>query len=413
MKLASYAVTEHNTQGRQYPVIETPDRDPFQRDYTRVLHCSHMRLLRQKTQVFPSNAEGDKFRTRYDHSMEVDQNARAISRMLGLNESLSGTLAIVHDLGHAPFGHLGQDTLNELMQNHGGFEHNVQALRIVDKLESPYYPEYEGLNLMFASREGILKHCSVEDAIRIGNVAARHLPGQLRQSFLESQVVDLSDAISYVHSDLEDAFTMRLLTMDKLKEAPGFMQSWDRIQKLKPSIYSVFPTDEMMDGNDRNASRYAEGVIKATIRGMLSKAINDVASNSRERIFDANIKTHEDARNYHENLVQFTDQHYKLHKDLKRFSKTFIYEHPRIDSVRDVQKQILVDLFNAYEKDHTEMSGKGVDPQESFHRSLADHISGMTDTFALKEHARLLENRPDLIMTQKVIASKRKKPSFS
>lgn len=413
MKLASYAVTEHNTPGRQYEVTETFDRDPFQRDYTRVLHCSHMRLLRQKTQVFPSNAEGDKFRTRYDHSMEVDQNARAISRLLGLNEDLSGTLAIVHDLGHAPFGHLGQDTLNDLMKNHGGFEHNVQALRIVDKLENSYYPEHEGLNLMFASREGILKHCSIEDAIKIGHVASRHLPGQEKQSFLESQVVDLSDAISYVHSDLEDAFVMRLLTMDKMKEAPGFMYAWEKLNTLKPNVYHMLPTDSMMDGKDRDASRYAEGTVKATIRMMLSKAIGDVSNNSRERIFDSNIKTHEDARNYHENLVRFTDEHYKMHRELKNFSRTFIYEHPRIDNVREVQKQILIDLFNAYEKDHSEMSGKGIDPKEDFHRSLADHISGMTDSFALREHERLLKNRPELMIEEKNQVNKKRKFSIS
>lgn len=396
MSLASYAITEHNSEGRQYEIDKPTDRNEFERDYDRVLHSGAHRKLRAKTQVFPHDAAGDIFRSRYDHSMEVCGIAKAVSNALNINQHLASTLAICHDIGHAPFGHLGQDTLDELMVNHGGFEHNVQALRIVDKLESPYYPLYEGLNLMFETRAGLLKHCSEENALILGPVAQRHLLG--RQGSLESQVVDYADSMAYVHADLEDAFMLHILSPKELHDAPGYLEAWGRVQKRHPDFELPSNNDYMNGG--REEIRKTRGIVRTIIRDMLSHSMNDLKSNSLMRIRESGIVTVDDVKGYHEELIRFSDNQFKLHKDLKRFSKANIYDNPIIDSNRQIQKQMIIDLFNAYSKDPSEMSGNGVDPKEDFYRSLADHISGMTDRFAVMEHKRILEERPELIVRQ-------------
>lgn len=393
MPLASYAITDENSKGRQYPIKKAQDRNEFERDFDRILHSGAHRKLRAKTQVFPHDAAGDIYRSRYDHSMEVCQIAKSISGGLGLNQHLAATLAICHDIGHAPFGHLGQDTLDELMSNHGGFEHNIQALRIVDILECPYFPEHEGLNLMFETRAGLLKHCSIENARSLGPIAERHLIGE--QGSLESQVVDKSDAIAYVHADLEDAFVLGLLKPTDLFDAPGYMQAWERVKKEHPNF--ELPSNDSYQSKSRDEIRATKGIVRTIIREMLSHSLKDLKNNSEIRIKDSRIITPDDAKSYSEELIKFTDNQYKLHKDLKKYSRTNIYEHPQIDSNRQIQKQMVVDLFNAYTKDPREMSGNGVDPKEDFYRSLADYISGMTDRFAVMEHKRILEERPELI----------------
>lgn len=396
MPLASYAITDENSKGRQYPIKKSSDRNEFERDYDRVLHSASHRKLRTKTQVFPHDAEGDIYRSRYDHSMEVCQIAKSLAKNLGLNQDLAATLAICHDIGHAPFGHLGQDTLDELMAEHGGFEHNVQALRIVDKLESPYYPEYEGLNLTYETRAGLLKHCSIENARILGPVANRHLIGEM--GTLESQIVDKSDAIGYVHADFEDAFMLGVLKPTDLKEAPGYMQAWERVRKAHPS-FDLPLNDNYLSGG-RDEVRATRGIVRTIIRDMLSHSMNDLRMNSEMRIRDSGIITPDDAQAYREELIRFTDEQYKLHKDLKKYSKINIYEHPQIDSNRQIQKGMIIDLFNAYSADPSIITGNGLDPRESFFRSLADHISGMTDRFAVMEHKRISEERPDLIIRQ-------------
>jgi len=397
MSLASYAITDENSKGRQYPIKKAQDRDEFERDFDRILHSGAHRKLRAKTQVFPHDAAGDIYRSRYDHSMEVCQIAKSIAKGLGLNQHLAATLAICHDIGHAPFGHLGQDTLDELMKDHGGFEHNIQALRIVDKLESPYFPEHEGLNLMFETRAGLLKHCSTQNALLLGEVAERHLLGE--QGSLESQVVDKSDAIAYVHADLEDAFVLGLLKPTQLFEAPGYILAWERVKKEHPN-FELPSNDNYLNGS-RDEIRATKGIVRTIIRDMFSYSLQNIKNNTAMRIRESGIITPDDAKSYKEELVQFTDSQYKLHKDLKKFSRTNIYEHPTIDSNRQIQKQMVIDLFNAYTKAPEEMSGNGVDPKEDFYRSLADHISGMTDRFAVMEHKRILEERPDLINNNK------------
>jgi dGTPase len=399
--LASYAVSQNNTRGRRHDVDLSHDRTPFQRDYTRILHSTAFRRLQGKTQVF-SAVEGDMFRTRMSHSMEVEQVARSIARQLNLNEDLCGTLAIGHDIGHPPFGHMGQDILNELLQEHGGFEHNYQALRLVDQIESPYI-EHRGLNLLFEVREGLLKHCSPERAKRLGPVAQRHFDGTSPP--LEVQATDWADAIAYVHADLEDAFAKGLLSIDQIKAAPGFPQAWARVKANPRYPGLAFPTAADFERDaGADVQQRAHAIVRTVIRDMMSFAVNDVVQATRARLEARQIRTLDDVRQAPE-LVGFSPKQEALHKALKKFSRTHIYEHPHIVEVRTEQSKALVALFNAYVRAPEEMSGRGPDPKEEFYRSIADHIAGMTDGYALSEHRRLLACRPELFMTVEPVAA--------
>lgn len=392
--LAPYAISEANSRGRVYPAIESHDRNEFQRDYTRVLHSQAFRRLQQKTQVFSANL-GDLFRTRITHSLEVDQVSRSIARALDLNEDLCGVLAIGHDIGHAPFGHMGQDLLDELLAEHGGFEHNYQALRLVDELESPY-PEHKGLNLMFETREGLLKHCSVQRALTLGDVAARHLTGT--QASLEAQVVDYADAIAYVHADLEDAFMMGVLSCEQLQRAPGFLEAWERIAPRMP--LSRLPSALDFTQPDDEGRRVAKAVMFSVIREMMTASISDLILNTRTRLELANPRSPDEARDG-EALVGFSDSHRQLHQGLKEFSRQKIYVHPRIMQVRDVEERVLRGLFAAFVAEPSLLPSHDVKPGTSrFYRRLADHMSGMTDRFAVDLFDRLVKERPELIPEQ-------------
>lgn len=391
MTLAPYAISDQNSKGRRFSVVETSDRNQFQRDYTRVLHSQAFRRLQQKTQVFSANL-GDLFRTRITHSLEVDQVSRSVAAPLGLNEHLCGVLAIGHDIGHAPFGHMGQDLLNDLMANHGGFEHNLQALRLVDEIESPY-PEHRGLNLMFETREGLLKHCSQEDARMLGEVGARHLNG--RAASLEAQVVDWSDAVAYVHADLEDAFLMGVLSPEDLQNAPGYLQAWERIAPRMP--LKAPPSSQDIHHPDPEKKRVAEAVVRSVIRDMMTVCLKDLVFNSRMRLANLNPGSPEEARE-HNGLIGFGPGMLRQHRELKKFSRLFIYQHPDIQVVRQEEEQILRGLFSAFEADPSLLPGAG-SPQDGapFYRRLADHLSGMTDRYAVDVFQRLLNERPELI----------------
>lgn len=392
MPLAPYATTDQNSRGRIYSIPEATDRNAFARDYTRVLHSQALRRLQHKTQVF-SSTEGDLFRTRLTHSMEVEQISRSCARQLGLNEDLCAVLALGHDLGHAPFGHMGQDVLNSLLKEHGGFEHNHQALRIVDELESPY-PEHHGLNLMFETREGLLKHCTQERARRLGEVARRHLDG--RQPLLEAQVVDTSDAIAYVHADLEDAFLMGLLDCEEIKQAPGYREAMVRIQQ-KGVRYP-----EARDFQDANPEirRRAQATVQSVVREMMRHSIDDMVAQSKLNIESANPKSPEDAR-IGPALVSFSPTQRKLHCALRKFSHENIYAHAHVVNVRKNEEKILRGLFQAYEKAPEEMDGYPLGKEENLYRRLADHLSGLTDLRAHKEYERILRDRPELIEEQR------------
>lgn len=390
MPLAPYATTDENSRGRVYPIPSASDRNAFARDYTRVLHSQALRRLQHKTQVF-SSTEGDLFRTRLTHSMEVEQISRSSARQLGLNEDLCAVLALGHDLGHAPFGHMGQDVLNDLLGAHGGFEHNHQALRIVDEIESPY-PEHHGLNLMFETREGLLKHCTQQRARELGEVARRHLDG--RQPLLEAQVVDISDAIAYVHADLEDAFLMGLLDCEEIKQAPGYREAMERLHKKGVR----YPQASDFHDGEPEVRRKARATVQSVVREMMRNSIDDMIAQSKANLEAANPQSPEAGR-VGAPLISFSPKQRKLHSALRKFSYENIYAHPRVVSVRQHEEQILRGLFQAFEKAPEEMDGYPLGKSENLYTRLADHLSGLTDLRAHKEYERILQERPDLIKT--------------
>lgn len=387
---APYAITPQNSRGRQFSAVDSRDRNEFRRDYTRVLHSQAFRRLQQKTQVFSANL-GDLFRTRMTHSLEVDQVSQSIARALGLNEDLCGVLAIGHDIGHAPFGHMGQDLLDELMKDYGGFEHNLQALRLVDEIESPY-PEHKGLNLMFETREGLLKHCTRERALGLGEIAARHLDGS--SPSLEAQVVDHADAIAYVHADLEDAFSMGVLPLYRLYEAPGFVAAYERIAHRLP--LGRLPTQDDISNGDSESRRVAKAVVLSVIRDMMTHSISDLVRNTRLALGFHRPKSPQEARALPP-LVGFSAEHGKVHAHLKEFSRDNIYSHETIASVRRTEEKILRGLFAAFTENPSLLPGGPAPSREETYRRVADHISGMTDRFAVEQFRRVLKEHPELV----------------
>lgn len=394
--LAPYAVSEQNSKGRQHTTSDGGGRNEFQRDYTRIIHSRALRRLQGKTQVFSSNLSGLS-RSRLTHSMEVEQLARSAAQRLNLNADLCGVLAIAHDLGHPPFGHMGQDVLEELMAGKGGFEHNLQALRLVDELESPYWG-HEGLNLMFETREGLLKHCTTERAALLGDVAARHLDGTSPP--LETQLVDWCDAIAYLHADLEDAYNEGVISASLVMKAPGYSEAWERVKERFNG--AAHPEDRSEDVKvDAKTQRLERAIVREVIGEMLRFAVDDLVNTTKLRLEKANPQTLDDIRKLPPQ-VGFSEAHKDRHYALKRFSRQEIYNHPAITSVRDSEKNMLVSLFRAYEKDPTEMSGRGIEEGKDFYRGLCDHISGFTDRFVSEEYNRIFEQRPDLLKEKKV-----------
>lgn len=316
--ISSFAVTEYNSRGRQYPILLAKDRSAFQRDYTRILHSKSFRRLQGKTQVFLAECGDmmDTYRTRMSHSIEVEQIARSIARSLNVNEDLCGALAIGHDIGHSPFGHLGQDVLNKLFQDIGGFEHNYQALRIVDLLEKPY-PDYNGLNLMFETREGLLKHCSQSRAKKLGSVAERHLQNQSPP--IEVQIVDEADQIAYLHGDLEDALDKNLLDVNTIHTIPGFQVAYENILKDKP---------------DFKLNKKDKSTINEIWRKMMSLSIDNLIIQSRSNIELFQIETLSDVR-LHSPIITHSPEQNQLLADLRNFSIENIYNH---ESVMDFLK---------------------------------------------------------------------------
>lgn len=400
--LAPYAISESNSKGRLIPIAPAVDRNDFQRDYTRISHSQAFRRLQGKTQVFSNNEQfneswGDMYRTRLTHSLEVEQLSRSVARRLNLNEDLAGVLAIGHDIGHAPFGHLGQDTLNELMKPFGGFEHNYQALRLVDKIEKPYQ-EHVGLNLMFETREGLLKHCSKKRAVSLGEVAARHLNNT--SPTLEAQVVDWCDAIAYLHADLEDAFSIGILSPSKLLEAPGYEKAFELLKEKtsKPFNRLYYPSDNVIDIRKHDAQKVQEAktLIKSIIRQMFTTAASELVEDSFKRIQEKSPQNIEDVRRLSP-LVGLDKTHAIQHFELKSFSSEYIYNDPQVLKIREGEKEKLKFLFAQYQEDPTRMLGRGPQPEEDIHRAIADHIAGMTDRYAERECQRLGFSNPNYL----------------
>ncbi|MDP9911862.1 dGTPase [Variovorax boronicumulans] len=375
MSLAAYACHPARSRGRRHAEPPAPTRDAFQRDRDRIVHSTAFRRLVYKTQVF-LNHEGDLFRTRLTHSLEVAQLGRSIARALRLNEDLVEAIALAHDLGHTPFGHAGQDALNACMAEHGGFEHNLQSLRVVDALEHRY-PQYDGLNLSFETREGILKHCSRANAERIEaaepqGVARRFL--DRTQPGLEAQLCNLADAIAYNAHDIDDGVRSGLISVEQLADVELF-------ERYRREALAEHPH---LQGQGRR-------VLYETIRRMLSAQVYDVIDTTRAAI-EALAPADADAVRRAPPLVAFSGVMQAQSEALKQFLFRNLYRHPQVTQTTDQASEVVRGLFDAYLARGTEMPASYAERRDR-HRAVADYIAGMTDRFAMREHERLTGRR--------------------
>ena len=374
MALAPYAADEKRSRGRRFVEPAPAYRGEYQRDRDRIIHSTAFRRLMYKTQVFV-NHEGDLYRTRLTHSLEVSQIGRSVAMALHLNEPLTEAICLAHDLGHTPFGHAGQDELNACMRNHGGFEHNLQSLRVVDELEAKY-ADFPGLNLMFETREGILKHCSQRNARELGDVGERFLNRE--QPGLEAQIADISDAIAYNNHDVDDGFRAGLLTLEQLREQPLFGDQLENVQRKYPGL------------EDRR-------LIYETIRRMIGKVVNDLITTTRGNIDAADAETIDDVRAAGKPLVAMSAGINEQHVSLKRFLSRHLYRHEKkLEMTRRAQK-IVRELFDLYVSDIFEMpdefAGRARQGDETNRaRVVADYIAGMTDRYAIAEHEKRFGN---------------------
>ncbi|MDQ1362799.1 MAG: dGTPase, partial [Pseudomonadota bacterium] len=305
--LAAYASSERTSKGRIYDEPPPVHRNHYQRDRDRIIHSAAFRRLEYKTQVFV-NHEGDLFRTRLTHSLEVSQIARSIARELRLHEDLAETIALSHDLGHAPFGHAGQDALNRCMKDYGGFEHNLQSLRVVDELEEKY-AEFPGLNLTFESREGILKHCSAKDAQKIGELGQRFVAKN--QPGPEAQVCDLADEIAYNNHDVDDGLRYGLISMKQLMEIQIFREQYDQVNARYPGL------------SERRQ-------IHEIIRRMINRMVVDLIDTSKIKLGKLNPAHPDDLRKQTEYTICFSDELREQNLQLKKFLRVQLYKHYRV-----------------------------------------------------------------------------------
>ena len=367
--LAAYACDPALSRGRRVFEVAAPTRSEYQRDRDRIIHSSAFRRLVYKTQVF-LNHEGDLFRTRLTHSLEVAQLGRSIGRSLRLDEDLIEAIALAHDLGHTPFGHAGQDVLDECMKEHGGFEHNFQSLRVVDKLELRY-PDFDGLNLTFETREGILKHCAKRNALLLeaaepGGVGARFVRGQ--QPGLEAQLCNLADEVAYNAHDIDDGVRSGLLELEQLEEVPLVRQYLREALAEYPAL-------------DRKR------LLFETIRRMLSAQVYDIINATAAALTAARPADVAAVRSLPP-LVCFSPAMRKASTELKRFLFAKLYRHRQVQGTRVRAEQVLRELFQIYTTDPAQLPAD-FSSSASAPRACADYIAGMTDRFALREHQRL------------------------
>lgn len=372
--LASYAIQDNQTRGRRYPEPEHPYRSPFQRDRDRIIHSRAFRRLEYKTQVFV-NHEGDHYRTRLTHSIEVAQITRTIADALGLNAHLCEALALSHDMGHPPFGHSGQDVLDELMKNAGGFEHNLQTLRIVELLEEKYI-EFPGLNLTFEAREGIVKHSTIYKGMKNPPAAVRdyaldELPP------LEAQIVDLCDEIAYNNHDLDDGLESRLLHLD------GLVENVRIFGDLFRSAKSEHPKAPL------------KLLVNKTIISLINIEVTDLIENIQRTIQKEGIKTLEDIRKAPRMLVSFSDEVADKHRELKTHLYKNMYNHFRVNRMKNKARRILEALFKAYQEDPSLLPGHFQNriQKNGKERVICDYVAGMTDRFAIDEYLKLFDPR--------------------
>ena len=365
-ELALYAVSTANSGGRRIAETTPPGRSEFQRDRDRIIHSGAFRRLEYKTQVFV-NHEGDLFRTRLTHSIEVAQIARSIARQLRLNEDLVEAISLAHDLGHTPFGHAGQDALNECMQAHGGFEHNLQSLRVVDVLEERY-AAFDGLNLTFETREGILKHCSPENARALGELGQRFL--QNRRPSLEAQIANLADEIAYNNHDVDDGLRSGLITLEQLEMVPLVARHLHEVRRARPYL------------NPRRTRH-------ETVRRMINTLVTDLIACSERNIAAERVTSLEDVRAA-PRLVAFSEATAGEARELKAFLRVNLYRHYRVLRMSAKARRIISDLFAAFMDDPRLLPPQFQQSAEQDHaRSVADYIAGMTDRYAIREHRRI------------------------
>ncbi len=366
--LAPYAARSAAARGRAIPEALPETRSEFQRDRDRIIHSTAFRRLEYKTQVFV-NHEGDLFRTRLTHSIEVAQIARSLARNLRLNEDLVEAISLAHDLGHTPFGHAGQDALNACMKDYGGFEHNLQSLRVVDTLEQRY-GAFDGLNLTFETREGILKHCSLPNAQQLGDVGRRFIDKQ--QPGLEAQLTNLADEIAYNNHDIDDGLRSGLLTVEQLGEVGLYARHHAEVAQQFPGI------------SGRRA-------INETVRRMINALVVDLIRTSRANIEQAGVQSIDEVRQAPP-LIAFSDGMKQEAQALKRFLRKNLYQHYQVNRMTSKARRIITDLFGIF------LSGPQllppdyqIDGDDKFEqaRKVADYIAGMTDRYAMREYRRL------------------------
>ena len=373
--LAPYAADPGNSRGRRYPEDAPNQRTEFQRDRDRIIHSSAFRRLVYKTQVFV-NHEGDLYRTRLTHSLEVAQIARTVARAMRLNEDLVEGISLAHDLGHTPFGHAGQDALNACMSDYGGFEHNLQSLRVVDQLEDRY-PRFPGLNLTFETREGILKHCSLANARKLGELGERFIDRQ--QPGLEAQLANIADEIAYNNHDVDDGLRSGLIKLEDLTEIRFLKDRLEAAERLHPGI-----------------SQHQR--IHEVVRGMIGALVMDLIDSSTRRIQDlapANIET---VRAHDTPLIGFSEPFLETQRTLKRFLREKLYRHPKVRTMTERAHEVVSTLFKTFFTDYEKMP-----PEHALRAKLAneeagvaaaarvvsDYVAGMTDRFALQAHEAL------------------------
>jgi dGTPase len=383
--LAAYAAHPEHTRGRRHPEPAPEYRSEYQRDRDRIVHSTAFRRLVYKTQVFV-NHEGDLYRTRLTHSLEVAQIARTAARALKLNEELSEAICLAHDLGHTPFGHAGQDALNECMTDFGGFEHNLQSLRVVDELEE-HYAEFDGLNLTFECREGILKHCSYNNALLLGEVGERFINRQ--QPGLEAQLANFADEIAYNNHDVEDGIRAGLISIEQLLAVPLFRGYHDEVQAKYPAL----------------AGRR---FVYEILRRVINHLVTDLIDSSAARLGKSAVRSIAEVRSHPNALIGFSDTTRELKYTLKSFLREQLYKHYKVRRMTTKARRVVRDLFDAFFTDPALMpdeheartrselapgaAGRAAGPAGRA-RAVADYIAGMTDRYAILEHSRLFDPR--------------------
>jgi len=364
--LAPYAANPTQTVGRTFSEPPSTTRNAFQRDRDRIIHSTAFRRLEYKTQVFV-NHEGDLFRTRLTHSLEVAQMARGIARTLHLHEDLTEAIALAHDLGHTPFGHAGQDALNECMRDYGGFEHNLQSLRVVEKLELRY-AEFDGLNLTFEVREGILKHCSIKNAKQLGDVGQRFL--NKTSPSLEAQLTNYADEIAYNNHDIDDGLRSGLINIEQLSKVELFANHLTEVKTKYPKLEQ-------------------KRLIHETVRRIINTLVVDLCTQSIQNIVKHQPKNIDDIRQLPQ-LISFSPQIADQNQKLKQFLRKNLYHHFQVNRMSAKAVRIVRELFVTF------YENLGLLPDEfqayaeiDKARAVADYIAGMTDRFAIREHRKL------------------------